>query len=58
MADAIGRLPSHYRQVILLRSFQQHSFPEVAAQMQRSVSSVKKLWPRALEQLQQELNGL
>jgi RNA polymerase sigma-70 factor (ECF subfamily) len=55
VADALERLPSHYRAVIILRSFEDKTFPEIAQEMQRSVTSVKKLWPRALMRLQQEL---
>ena len=58
VADALQRLPIHYREVIVLRSFQEKSFPEVAQQMQRSVTSVKKLWPRALVRLQEELKQI
>ena len=55
VADALERLPTHYRDVVVLRSFEERSFPEVADEMQRSVTSVKKLWARALERLQEEL---
>ena len=56
VADALERLPSHYREVIVLRSFEELSFPEVAEKMQRTVTSVKRLWPRALERLGRELS--
>jgi len=56
VADALQRLPSHYREVIVLRNFEELNFLEVAEQMERTVASVKKLWPRALQRLQQELN--
>lgn len=58
VADALQRLPSHYREVIVLRSFEERPFAEVARQMEKSETSVKKLWPRALVQLQQELQAL
>lgn len=58
VADALEKLPSHYRTVIILRSFEDKTFPEIAQEMQRSVTSVKKLWPRALMRLQQELKKI
>jgi RNA polymerase sigma-70 factor (ECF subfamily) len=51
LADAIEQLPEDYREVIVLRHIEQLTFPEVAAKMERSVDSVRKLWPRALVQL-------
>ena len=51
LADALGRLPDHYRDVVMLHSLQDLPFPEVARQMGRSVDSVEKLWVRALVQL-------
>ena len=51
LADALARLPSAYREVLVLRELEGLSFPEVARQMGRSVDSVKKLWARALAQL-------
>jgi RNA polymerase sigma-70 factor (ECF subfamily) len=51
LADALERLPGHYREIILLREFQDLSFPEVGQRMGRTVDSVKHLWTRALTQL-------
>jgi len=51
LADALQRLPEDYREVIVLRHLEGHSFPEVARQMGRSVDSVQKLWLRALARL-------
>jgi RNA polymerase sigma-70 factor (ECF subfamily) len=51
LAEALGRLPEDYREVIVLRHLQERSFPEVAARMGRSVEGVKKLWARALARL-------
>ena len=50
LASAIEDLPADYRTVILLRHVQGLSHKEVAAKMQRSLDSVKKLWVRALVQ--------
>jgi RNA polymerase sigma-70 factor (ECF subfamily) len=55
VADALERLPSHYREIILLHEFEDMSFPQAARCMGRSVDSVKNLWIRALTQLRQLL---
>jgi RNA polymerase sigma-70 factor (ECF subfamily) len=55
LADALARLPADYREVLVLRHWQQLGFNEVAARMQRSPGAVRMLWARALERLQREL---
>lgn len=55
LARALGRLPEDYRRVITLHHQEQRSFEEIAERMQRSVAAVRKLWARALDRLQQEL---
>jgi RNA polymerase sigma-70 factor (ECF subfamily) len=55
LADALGRLPETYREVIILRHLEGLSFPEVARRMRRSMDSVKNLWARALGQLRRTL---
>lgn len=55
LADALGRLPPDYREVLVLRNLEELSFPEVAVRMDRSVDSVKKLWARGLAQLRRLL---
>ncbi|HEV3260254.1 MAG TPA: sigma-70 family RNA polymerase sigma factor [Gemmataceae bacterium] len=55
LADALGRLPETYREVIILRHLEGLSFPEVASRMRRSVDSVKNLWARALGRLRSSL---
>ena len=55
VANALERLPEHYRQIILLHEFDDLSFPEAARRMGRSEDSVKNLWTRALTQLRQLL---
>ncbi len=52
---ALGRLPEDYRQVIVWRQVENLSFEEMAARLERSVDAVRKLWWRALQQLQKEL---
>ncbi len=51
LADALGRLPPDYREVLILRNLEELTFPEVATRMGRSIDSVKKLWVRGLAQL-------
>ncbi len=55
VADALSRLPEHYREVLTLRHFERLSFPEIATAMGRTEDSVGKLWLRALDQLRQSL---
>jgi len=51
LADALARLPEHYREVIVLRHLQNLSFPEIARRTERSLDSVKNIWVRALTEL-------
>jgi RNA polymerase sigma-70 factor (ECF subfamily) len=55
LADALGRLPDDYRDVILLRHLEGLPFAEVAGRMGRSVDAVQKLWVRALARLRRVL---
>ena len=57
LADALGRLPGDYREVIILRYLEGMALADVATRMGRSVDSVKKLWTRALVQLRRTLGG-
>ncbi|MCA9262339.1 MAG: sigma-70 family RNA polymerase sigma factor [Planctomycetales bacterium] len=53
VAAAIEELPEDYRAVILLHHVEGLSHADVAKALERTVDSVKKLWLRALAQLQQ-----
>jgi RNA polymerase sigma-70 factor (ECF subfamily) len=55
LADALGRLPDDYREVILMRNVEGLSHERVAEHMGRSVGAVRMLWVRALSSLRQEL---
>lgn len=55
--QALERLPPDYRQVLLLRHQEERSFEEIAEVMGRSANAVHKLWARAVERMQQELEG-
>ena len=52
---ALQRLPDDSRQAIVLRSLERLSFAEVGKQLGRSEDAARKLWSRAVERLQQEL---
>jgi len=53
LAEALDELPHEQREVLILRHFEELTFPLVAERMGRTVDSVKKLWPRALARLRQ-----
>lgn len=55
LAEALARLPADYREVVVLRHFEELTFPEVARRMERTVDSVQKLWVRALATLKQAM---
>jgi RNA polymerase sigma-70 factor (ECF subfamily) len=57
LAEALGRLPEEWRELLILRHLEGLSFPEVARRMGRSVDSLKKQWPRALAGLRRLLEG-
>jgi RNA polymerase sigma-70 factor (ECF subfamily) len=52
---ALARLPSDYRQVILLRYEEQLSFEEIGNQLGRTPNAARMLWLRAIERLKQEM---
>jgi RNA polymerase sigma-70 factor (ECF subfamily) len=51
LAEVLGQLPDDHREVIILRHLEGMTFPEVAARLDKSTDSVKKLWARALARL-------
>jgi RNA polymerase sigma-70 factor (ECF subfamily) len=57
VADHLARLPSDYREVLVLRNLEGLPFAEVARQMDRSAGAVRILWVRALDQLRQLLQA-
>jgi RNA polymerase sigma-70 factor (ECF subfamily) len=54
---ALEQLPEDYRQVLRLRHEEELSFKEIAEVMGRSPQAVHKLWARAVERLQQDLEN-
>jgi RNA polymerase sigma-70 factor, ECF subfamily len=57
LADALGRLPEHYREVMVLHHLEGLSLAEVARRLGRTDDSVQKLWARALLRLRRSLGG-
>jgi RNA polymerase sigma-70 factor (ECF subfamily) len=56
LEQALARLPEDYRQVILLRYQEEHTFEEIGRMMNRSPNAARKLWLRAVERLEQEMD--
>jgi RNA polymerase sigma-70 factor (ECF subfamily) len=57
LAEALGRLPEEWRELLILRHLEGLTFPEVASRLGRTLDSVKKQWPRALAGLRRLLEG-
>jgi RNA polymerase sigma-70 factor, ECF subfamily len=57
LADALERLPAHYREVIVLHSLEGLTFAEVGLRMGRTPVAVERLWSRALPQLRRALEA-
>ena len=57
LAEALGRLPAEWRELLILRHLGGLTFPEVAQRMGRTIDTVKKQWPRALASLRRLLEG-
>lgn len=55
LRQALLPLPDDYQEVIRLRNLERLSFAEIGQHMQRSAEAVRKLWARAIERLQHEL---
>lgn len=57
LADALARLPAHYRQIILLRYDNGYTTGELAKQLGMTRSGVRKLIGRAKKALEKTLEG-
>ena len=57
LAEAIDKLPPDYRDVVVLRHFEQLPFAEIAKRMEKSLNSVRNVWPRALAKLKQNVQS-
>lgn len=55
--QALKRLPTAYRQVIIMRNHERRSFAEIGNAIDRSPDAVRMLWKRAVRQLQRDLGA-
>ncbi|MCI0456758.1 MAG: sigma-70 family RNA polymerase sigma factor [Gemmataceae bacterium] len=55
LQQALARLPEDYRRVITWRYQEERSFEEIGRLLHRSPEAARKLWARAIERLQEEL---
>jgi RNA polymerase sigma-70 factor (ECF subfamily) len=55
VAEAMERLPTNYREVLLLRHVHGLTFPEIARRMDRTLDVVKNVWLRGLARLRRTL---
>jgi RNA polymerase sigma-70 factor, ECF subfamily len=58
LADALERLPAHYREVLILHHLEGLTLAETARRLGRTDDSVQKLWARGLLKLRQALGEL
>lgn len=57
LQKALGALPEHYRELLLLRFADDMPFAEIAQVKGQSLEAVKSLYRRALQALKQQLDG-
>lgn len=55
LAEALSRLPEHYRQAIAWRNFEGLAFGEIGRRLGKTEDAARMLWGRAIELLRQEL---
>ena len=55
LSSALGRIPEHYRRVVVWHQYDRLTFDEIGRRLGRSAESVRNLWSRALVRLSQEL---
>jgi RNA polymerase sigma-70 factor (ECF subfamily) len=55
LIEALGHLPSVYREVIELHNRERMTFAEVGKRIGRSAEAARKLWARAIEMLRAEM---
>jgi RNA polymerase sigma-70 factor (ECF subfamily) len=56
LRQALERLPEESRQVVMWRNYHRLPFEEIGRRLGRSAEAARKVWVRAVERLQQELN--
>jgi RNA polymerase sigma-70 factor (ECF subfamily) len=57
LADALAALTADHREVLLLRSIEEHDWTEIAQRMGRSPGAVRMLWTRALQELRPRIEA-
>jgi RNA polymerase sigma-70 factor (ECF subfamily) len=57
VARALARLPEDYRRVIVLRNQERREFDDIGRLMDRSPDAARRLWSRAIERLEHELEA-
>jgi RNA polymerase sigma-70 factor, ECF subfamily len=57
IARALERLPEDYRRVITLRNQERRDFDDIGRLMDRSPDAARRLWSRAIERLEHELEA-
>lgn len=57
LLKVLQRLPEDYREVLLLRYQEELPFEEIAQKMGRTGNAVRKLWARAVQRLQEEMES-
>jgi RNA polymerase sigma-70 factor, ECF subfamily len=57
LRQALERLPEDYGRVIRLRNQERRSFEEIGLLLGRSAEAARRLWSRAVERLQRELEA-
>jgi RNA polymerase sigma-70 factor (ECF subfamily) len=57
LAEALGRLPPDYREVIIQHHMEGLTFTQVGKLMDRSEDSIQKLWVRGLAALRRTMGG-
>jgi RNA polymerase sigma-70 factor, ECF subfamily len=57
VAEALNRMPDHYRQIIRWRNWEGLSFAEIGKRVGKSEDAARMLWTRAIEKLEDELKS-
>ena len=56
LEHALAELPEHYRQVLRFRYEEQRTFADIGTELNCSPEAARKLWARAVDQLQKKLD--
>jgi RNA polymerase sigma-70 factor, ECF subfamily len=57
LVQALSRLPEMSRQVVHWRQWEKRSFEEIGKLLGKSAEAARKIWSRAVQQLQKEMRG-